>query len=92
MIQDQRGNGIVVPTGKHEPEMAVRYDIANDVVWREGPNGEAVKSHRAIVHCLESNDGADIPQGDFDLVDEGKLIRLKHISDDPEWLVTSSIP
>jgi hypothetical protein len=92
MNEDGQGNGTLVPTGKCGPELAVSYDIGHDVAHRQGPEGQPVEWSRATVHSLDCNDGAEIPAGDFDLVDGGEMIRLKHVVADPEWLVTSSIP
>jgi hypothetical protein len=90
MCQSGLGKGILVPTGKHAPALGVDYEISHYIAETRMSDGVVIKHKRAAVQFLTENNGQPIPLGDFDLVIGNEIVRLKHIVDDPEWLVLSS--
>jgi hypothetical protein len=90
MSQSAAGRGYVVPTGKHAPCFGVRYEISHNVTNVVKSNGIAVKVETASAQIATLDSNHAIPLGDFDLIVNDEIIRLKHVSDDPEWLVLSS--
>ena len=90
MIQDGEGNGILVPTGKLEPALEVSFDISHEGVETTSSGGPAESPGTAIVHFISCHDGQAIPAGDWDLLIGDHLLRLRHMTSDPEWLVLSS--
>jgi hypothetical protein len=52
-------------------------------------NGSFLRQ-KAIVHSIDAEVGQQIALGDYDLLVGDEIVRLKHISGDPEWLVLSS--
>lgn len=96
MTQDGYGSGKLVPSGHSEPAIDVTFNISRAVAERPGPHGERVQWQKATVHSLETSVADSIPNGDFDLLADGGLLRLKHVPADPtlnlsRWLVLSSI-
>ena len=90
MIQDGEGYGILVPTGKSDPAWEVSFDIRHEEVETKSPDDQAVKRRIAIVRLICCRDGQPIPAGDWDLLIGDHLLRLRHRTADPEWLVLSS--
>ncbi len=90
MVQTGEGTGTLVPTGKSEPVRGVKYAITHEVMELNGPGNQTLKQQQAIVKQISCLSGERLPLGDFDLVVGSEFIRLKHISQDPEWLVLSS--
>ncbi len=90
MVQTGEGTGTLVPTGKSEPARGVNYAITHEATELTGPGGQPVKLQKAIVQSISCQSGEAIPTGDFDLVVGSDLIRLKHVPQQPEWLVLSS--
>jgi hypothetical protein len=83
------GKGRLVPTGKLGPAIYVSYKMSQQLVKTSDANGSFLRE-RAIVHSIEPEPGQTIALGDFDLIVGGEIVRLKHIPDDPEWLILSS--
>ena len=83
------GKGTLVPTGKHSPAIDVRYQITLQSVEVKEPHGSFLRQ-KAVVHSIIEVAGRRIDFGDFDLLVGDQLVRLKHIANDPEWLVLSS--
>jgi hypothetical protein len=90
MAQDGCGRGKLVPTGKSTPSLDVNYEIIHRLLETNLINGLATSRKTAIVRSLSCANGQAVPLGDFDLLVKEEIIRLKHISSDPEWLVLSS--
>ena len=90
MNQNGKGKGKLVPTGKVEPALNVNYDI--DHVFSELPNafGRPVNRKQALVRSITCENGQPIPLGDCDLLVDKEILRLRHTTDNPEWLVLSS--
>jgi hypothetical protein len=84
MCQSGLGKGILVPA------LGVDYEISHYIAETRMSDGVVIKHKRAAVQFLIENNGQPIPLGDFDLVIGNEIVRLKHIVDDPEWLVLSS--
>ena len=83
------GKGTLVPTGKHAPAMDVRYEISLQSFEVKDENGSFLRQ-KAIVHSIAEVAGRQIDLGDFDLLVGDQLVRLKHVANEPEWLVLSS--
>ena len=90
MQTNGEGLGVLVPTGKSQPVRNVRYEISHVAASSRIPGGELINRNQAVVHFITCGDGGPIPLGDFDLVVGRELLRLKHMSSAPEWLVLSS--
>jgi hypothetical protein len=90
MCQNGPGKGTLVPAGKHAPALGVDYEISHYLAETKISGGAVIQHKRAAVQFLKENKGQPIPLGDFDLVIGDEIVRLKHIVDDPEWLVLSS--
>ena len=83
------GKGRLVPTGKGRTGIDVSYKISQQLVETTDSNGSFLRQ-KAIVHSIAAEAGQHIDLGDFDLLVGDEIVRLKHIADDPEWLVLSS--
>jgi len=83
------GKGTLVPTGKHAPALTVNYQIGKQMVEIKEASGSFLRP-RAIVHSISCEAGEMIGLGDFDLLINGQVVRLKHVANQPEWLVLSS--
>jgi hypothetical protein len=90
MAQDGSGRGRLVPTGKSTPSLDVNYEIFHRFLDTNLLNGLATSRKTAVVRSISCDNGQAVPLGDFDLLVDKEIIRLKHISSDPEWLVLSS--
>ena len=90
MVQTGEGTGTLIPTGKSQPARGVSYAITHEAMELHGPGGQTVKSQKAIVQRIACQNGEALPLGDFDLLVGSDLIRLKHVPQQPEWLVLSS--
>jgi hypothetical protein len=90
MAQDGSGRGRLVPTGKSTPSLDVNYEIIHRFLDTNLLNGLATSRKTAVVRSISCDNGQAVPLGDFDLLVDEEIIRLKHISSDPEWLVLSS--
>ena len=89
MILDGQGKGRLVPTGRREPALDVSYKISHVFSAKTALRSEPPR--KAVVDCIIMGDPAEhIPLGDFDLLVDNKILRLKHIANDPDWLVLSS--
>ena len=75
---------------KHAPALGVDYEISHYIAETKISDGVVIKHKRAAVQFITENNCQLIPLGDFDLVIGDEIVRLKHIVDDPEWLVLSS--
>jgi hypothetical protein len=82
------GTGTLVPSGKRAPAINVSFKISQQMVQTRDGNG-ALRP-RPIVHSVAAEAGQPIELGDFDLLVGKELVRLKHVANDPEWLVLSS--
>lgn len=89
MDQTKQGKGKLVPTGKGAPCIDVNYQISRQLVETTESNSPFVRS-KAVVHSIAAEAGQHIELGDFDLLVDNKIVRLKHVANDPEWLVLSS--
>jgi hypothetical protein len=83
------GKARLVPTGKVGPVTYVSYKISHQLVETTNDNGSFLRQ-KAIVHSIDAEVGQQIALGDYDLLVGDEIVRLKHISGDPEWLVLSS--
>ncbi len=90
MAQDGSGRGRLVPTGKSAPSLDVKYEIFHRFLESNLLNGLVTSRKMAVVRSISCDNGQAVPLGDFDLLFDKEIIRLKHISSDPEWLVLSS--
>jgi hypothetical protein len=90
MCQSGNGRGVLLPSRKHSPAIGVKYEITHFIAEMKESNGMPVRQNRAAVRSLSDDKGQPIPLGDFDLIINDEIIRLKHVDDDPEWLVLSS--
>jgi hypothetical protein len=54
-----------------------------------GPTGSFLR-RRAVVDSIAAEPGQNIALGDYDLHVGEEILRLKHVADNPEWLVLSS--
>lgn len=88
-MQQGYGKGTLVPTGKHSPAIDVRYQISLQPVEVKEADGSFLR-HKATVHSIVEVAGNSIALGDFDLLVGDQLVRLKHVAQEPEWLVLSS--
>jgi len=88
-MEQAYGKGTLVPTGKHSPALDVRYQISLQTVEVKEANGSFLRD-KAIVHSIVEVQGRRIELGDFDLLVGDRLVRLKHVANEPEWLVLSS--
>jgi hypothetical protein len=89
MHQNRLGKGRLVPTGKWEPSIDVSYRISQQLVETTDSNGSFLRQ-KPVVHSIAAEAGQHIALGDFDLLVGDELVRLKHVANDPEWLVLSS--
>ncbi len=83
------GKGRLVPTGKRGPVTYVSYKIGHQLVETTNSHGSFLRQ-KAIVHSIDAEVGQHIALGDYDLLVGDEIVRLKHITGDPEWLVLSS--
>jgi hypothetical protein len=83
------GTGRLVPTGKQAPAMIVSYQISHQMVETKDSKGSFLRQ-QAVVHSIAPPAGQNIALGDFDLLVGDQMVRLKHVANDPEWLVLSS--
>jgi hypothetical protein len=83
------GRGRLVPTGKWAPAIDVSYQISQQMVETKDVSGSSVRQ-KAVVHSIAAEAGLPIGLGDFDLLVGDRLVRLKHVANDPEWLILSS--
>jgi hypothetical protein len=72
------GKGQLVRTGRSQPRFDVSYKVSSPT------------SRRPIIDSVQSDDGRQLPMGDWDLIVGRQLIRLRHSEQQPEWLVLSS--
>jgi hypothetical protein len=89
MAQDGSGKGKLVPTGKSTPSLDVNYEIGHRLCETR-QDGLLLSRKTAVIRSLSCDNGQSLPFGDFDLLVDNQIIRLKHISSEPEWLVLSS--
>jgi hypothetical protein len=82
------GTGTLVPSGKRAPAINVSFKISQQMVQARDGNG-ALRP-RPVVHSVAAEAGQPIELGDFDLLVGKELVRLKHVANEPEWLVLSS--
>jgi hypothetical protein len=82
------GTGTLVPSGKRAPAINVSFRISQQMVKTRDDIGAL--SPRPVVHSIAAEAGQPIDLGDFDLLVGEAIVRLKHVPDDPEWLVLSS--
>lgn len=90
MILDGQGKGRVVPTRKLEPSYDVSYEISHVPCETAAPGDHPAGQQKAVVHSIVCDPPQDLPLGDFDLLVDDRILRLKHKAGDPEWLVLSS--
>ena len=83
------GKGRLIPTGTRGPAIYVSYKISQQIVETTDSNGPSLRK-KSIVHSIAAEAGQQIGLGDFDLVVGDDIVRLKHVANDPEWLVLSS--
>jgi hypothetical protein len=83
------GKGRLVPAGKRGPVTYVSYKISHQLVETTNSNGSFLRQ-KAIVHSIDAEVGQQIGLGDYDLLVGEEIVRLKHVDDDPAWLVLSS--
>jgi hypothetical protein len=83
------GKGKLVPTGKWAPPIDVSYQISRQLVEVTDANGSFLRP-KAVVHSIAAEAGQQIALGDFDLLVGNQMVRLKHVANDPEWLLLSS--
>jgi len=72
-----------------EPALDVSYDISLEDFETKVATAGTVKLKKVIVRNISCDGGQPISIGEFDLLVGDKMIRLKHIATDPEWLVLS---
>ena len=89
MNQDGDCKGRLSAAGHFEPAREVNFNLSHKVVTRQSPDGRPVEWTKATIHSVLSADGSAIPQGDFNLVARGEMLRLKHIDNHQRWLVLS---
>jgi hypothetical protein len=82
------GTGTLVPSGKRAPAINVSFKISQQMVQTR--DGNCALRPRPIVQSVAAEAGQPIGLGDFDLLVGKELVRLKHVANDPEWLVLSS--
>lgn len=75
--------GKLVPSGKWAPAIEVNFRIS-----RKANSSSAIP--QAVVDSIASEAGQPIELGDFDLLVGQQIVRLKHVANDPEWLILSS--
>jgi hypothetical protein len=83
------GKGRLMPTGKPGPVIYVSYKISHQLVETTSSNGSFLRQ-KAVVHSIDAEVDQPIGLGDYDLLIGDEIIRLKHIADDPAWLILSS--
>ena len=84
MKADGEGTGKLVLTGVSDPKIAVNYKLSHKVVEI---NGVCCSVPR--VHLIASAKGEQLPIGDCGLIVGNEILRLRHCSADPEWIVLS---
>ncbi len=89
MAYISEGTGKLKPTGKAAPETGVRVSISHEVL-ENVIGGQKMKLNKTVVHNIVPQNGDSLPPGDFDLVVCDRLIRLKKVANNPEWVVLSS--
>jgi hypothetical protein len=77
-----------VPSGRRAPAINVSFKISQQLVQARDGNG--TPRPRPVVHSISAEAGQPIELGDFDLLVGTELVRLKHVANEPEWLVLSS--
>jgi hypothetical protein len=80
--------GTLVPSGRRSPAISVSFQISQQMV--QARDGEGGFKPRPVVHSMAAEAGQTIGLGDFDLLVGSELVRLKHVANEPEWLVLSS--
>jgi hypothetical protein len=80
--------GTLVPSGKRAPAISVSFQISQQMV--QARDGDGALRPRPVVHSIAAVAGQPIELGDFDLFVGKELVRLKHVANEPEWLVLSS--
>ena len=83
------GKGTLVPTGSAAPSIVVTFRITQQARESKEASGWFAPP-KTVVHSISAEAGQHIGLGDFDLLVGGTIVRLKHIANDPEWLVLSS--
>jgi hypothetical protein len=61
----------------------------HQLVETTSSNGSFLRQ-KAVVHSIDAEVDQPIGLGDYDLLIGDEIIRLKHIADDPAWLILSS--
>jgi hypothetical protein len=82
------GKGTLVPSGKRAPAINVSFKISQQMVQTR--DGSGASGPRPVVHSVAAEAGQPIELGDFDLLVGKELVRLKHVANEPKWLVLSS--
>jgi hypothetical protein len=80
--------GTLVPSGRRSPAINVSFQISQQMV--QARDGNDAPRPRPVVHSISAEAGQPIELGDFDLLVGKELVRLKHVANEPEWLVLSS--
>jgi len=84
MKADGEGIGKLVLTGVSDPKIDVNYKLSHKVVETDGVSCSVPR-----VHWIASTKGEPLPIGDCDLIVGNEILRLRHCSKDPEWIVLS---
>ena len=82
--------GNIVPTGLSQPKVEVSVVIRFSTAEASNPAGQPITHKVATVCSLIPEKGATIAAGDYDLLVDADLFRLRRNEDKPEWLVLSS--
>jgi hypothetical protein len=90
MCLDGRGNGLLKSSDRRVPTVSVVYEISHHQSGSGRPNGLSVVQKVASVRIVDAEDGKSFPLGDYDLLVGSEIVRLKHVAEDPKWLVLSS--
>ena len=77
------GKGKLVPSGKGAPAIEVNFKISRQA------HGSS-PTPKTVVDSIAATAGQPIELGDFDLLVGQQIVRLKHVANDPKWLVLSS--
>ena len=88
-MEQSYGKGTLVPTGNTAPSIVVTFRITQQTAETKEGKGRSAPP-KTVVHSISAEAGQHIGLGDFDLLVGGTIVRLKHIANDPEWLVLSS--
>ncbi|MDQ2840087.1 MAG: hypothetical protein M3Y72_03425 [Acidobacteriota bacterium] len=90
MKWDGPGKGRLVPAGKVEPSFDVSYEISHVFYETSEPGSQPIEPKKAVVRFTACDPAQQIPIGDFDLLVDDEILRLKHTDGDPEWVILSS--